>query len=241
MVTGATKGIGRAISECLTRDGYQVVGMARHPVDDFPGEQVVVDLLDADALEIAIEEVLRSGPVAGLVNNASVASVATIGAVQLADLDALLALNVRAPLQLVQGFLASVRSVGGGRIVNVSTIVADGGWPGRTAYSAAKAGLEAMTRTWAVELAVDDVTVNAVAPGPVRTALFAERNPPGSETERAWIDIVPMGRPAADDDVAGCVSFLCSDDARYVTGQVLGVDGGARVARVAPMGPTRSG
>ena len=114
------------------------------------------------------------------------------------------------------------------RIVNISSRAALGKEL-RTAYSASKAALIAMTRTWALELAGFGITVNAVAPGPIRTSLFDEANPPDSPRTKAIVDNIPVGFMGEPDDVADAVAFFASDRARFVTGQVLYVCGGVSV------------
>ena len=117
-----------------------------------------------------------------------------------------------------------------GRIVNLSSLVALGAVD-RTAYAAAKAAMIGLTRTWALELAADGITVNAVAPGPIETALFRANNPVGSESERRYLQRVPMGRVGNPDEVASVIAFLCSAEAGYITGQTIHVDGGASTGR----------
>jgi 3-oxoacyl-[acyl-carrier protein] reductase len=110
--------------------------------------------------------------------------------------------------------------------INVSSLVVLG-LPFRTSYAAAKAGLISMTRTWAIELATTGITVNAIAPGPTETELFRANSPAGSESEQRFLKGVPMQRLAQPDEIAAVIAFFASEDAAYITGQTLFVDGGS--------------
>lgn len=117
-----------------------------------------------------------------------------------------------------------------GRIINISSLVVLG-LPLRTSYSAAKAGLIAMTRTWATELAPTGTTVNAVAPGLTETELFRANNPPGSEGEKRYLAGIPMNRLGKPSEIAAAIAFLASDNASFITGQTLFVDGGGSLGK----------
>jgi NAD(P)-dependent dehydrogenase (short-subunit alcohol dehydrogenase family) len=145
------------------------------------------------------------------------------------DLDNAMAVNVRAAMILIQEFAPGMRAAGFGRIVNISSRAAMGK-TGRTAYSAAKAGLIGMTRTLCLELAAAGITVNAIAPGPVATELFDRGHPPGGEKRQRVIAGIPVQRVGTPDDVARAVVFLLSPDSGYITGQTLFVCGGTSVS-----------
>ena len=230
VITGASKGIGLAVARRLAAEGNTPIGLARTAPANFPGEFVPVDLADRAATAEAMAQALRSGAVDGIVNNVGLVRPAMLNDVALQDLDAVLDLNVRVAVQVTQTALPAMTQRRWGRVVNISSLVALG-LPQRTAYGAAKAALEFLARGWANELAPLGITVNAVAPGPTETELFRENNPPGSPGEARYLAGVPMGRFGQPDELAAAVCFLLSEDAGFITGQTLRVDGGASIGR----------
>ena len=230
LITGATKGIGRALADRLAADGDHVVGLARGGSAGFPGTLIEVDLADADATASVLRDLVTATNIDAVVNNVGLVRPAPLGSVDLGDLAAVLDLNLRTAVQTVQAAVPGMRERGRGRIVNVSSLTVLG-IAERTAYAAAKAGLISFTRGWALELATTGVTVNAVAPGPTETELFRAGNPPGSAGEARYLAAVPMRRFGKPDEIAAAIQFLLSDAAAFITGQTLFVDGGASIGK----------
>ncbi|MGA1035939.1 MAG: SDR family oxidoreductase [Ilumatobacteraceae bacterium] len=229
LITGASRGIGHATAVRLAANGHTPVGLARTAPDDFPGDFFTVDLADRSATSDALHDVLASGPIDGVLNNVGIVNPQELGDITLDQWDAVQDITVRTAIQAVQRALPGMKDRGWGRIVNISSLVSLGGVAGRSAYGAAKASLEHLTRTWAFELAPSGITVNDVAPGPVSTELFRQNNPPGSTGEARYLAMIPMGTLGTVDDISAAVCFLMSDDAGWITGQTLRVDGGASI------------
>jgi len=231
LVSGASRGIGRAIADALNADGHEVVGLARHPDGSFPGELRQADLADAAALEAALAG-LAEEHFDGLVNNVGSVHPAALDDVEWASLEAAMWLNLGTAIALTQAVLPGLRAQRWGRIVNISSVSALG-IVERTSYVAAKSALIGVTRTWALELATSGITVNAVAPGPIETELYVATNPPGSASAARHLASVPMKRLGRPSEVGSTVRFLASDSASFITGQTIFVDGGASIGKLA--------
>lgn len=229
LITGASKGIGRAVADRLAVSGDMPVGLARARPDDFPGEFYAVDLTDRAATDAVLKRALRDGRVDAVVNNVGVARFGRIGSIELDDLFTTYDLNVRTAVQVVQAVLPGMLSAGWGRIVNVTSMTTLG-TAERTPYAATKGALEACTRIWAGELAQSGITVNAVAPGPIETEMYRELSPAGSERETRLLQTIPLRRLGAPREIAHAICALLDEDAGYITGQIIRADGGGSIA-----------
>jgi 3-oxoacyl-[acyl-carrier protein] reductase len=232
LVTGGSAGIGRGIIERLAGDGYECVALDRSaPAGTFAGRWVEADLSDVQSTARGLKVALASGPITRLVNNVGAVRPAPLEETTFEDLEALVALNLRCTLQCTQALLPSMKASGFGRVVNISSRSAMGREL-RTAYAATKAGVVGFTRTWALELGRHGVTVNAVAPGPIQTALFATANPADSTRTQNVMSRVPVGRIGEPEDVAHAVASFLDARAGFITGQVLYVCGGLTIGGV---------
>jgi 3-oxoacyl-[acyl-carrier protein] reductase len=229
LITGASKGIGRAVANRVAASGDLPVGLARTRPEDFPGEFYQVDFTDRQALADVLERVMAAGRVDAVINNVGLARFGRIGSIDLDDLFVTYDMNVRTAVQVVQAVLPGMLEAGWGRIVNVTSLTTLG-VEERTPYAASKAALETSTRIWARELAQTGITVNAVAPGPVETEMYRERSPIGSERETRLLDAIPLRRLGTPREIAHAICGLLDEDAGYITGQIIRADGGGSIA-----------
>lgn len=228
LITGASKGIGRAVAERLAAEGHEPIGLARTAPSDFPGQFHEVDLSDRAATAAALDQIVAEGRVDAVVNNVGLARFGRIGSIDLDELSTTYDMNVRTAVQVVQAALPGMVEAGWGRIVNVTSLTTLG-VAERTPYAGAKAALETDTRIWAGELASSGITVNAVAPGPIETEMFRERSPAGSEREARLLDVIPLHRLGTPAEIAHVICMLLHEDAGYITGQIVRVDGGGSI------------
>jgi 3-oxoacyl-[acyl-carrier protein] reductase len=214
LVTGGTRGIGAAVAEALRERGWSVATLSRN------GGDLQADVSDPEAVEAAFVETReRFGPVHVLVNNAGQRRDGLAIRMSAEDWGSVVDTNLSGAFHCTRRALDDMLSARWGRIVNVSSIVAERANPGQANYAASKAGLLALTRTVAREMARKGVTCNAVLPGVIETDMTAD-------LAEGLVGAVPAGRVGQPADVAACVAFLCSEEAAYVNGAMLAVDGG---------------
>ena len=234
LVTGASRGIGRAIAHRLAEQGAIVVAAARGDHANATaaeivsagrhGEAVSLDVTDAEAVQrLPADIVDRHGRLDIVVSNAGVTRDQLLMRMKREDWEAVIATNLTATFTLTQAAMRPMLKQRGGRIIAVSSVVGQMGNAGQTNYAASKAGLIGFAKALAREVASRSITVNVVAPGMIDTDMTR------AITDKAqvdWAAQIPLGRLGAVDDVAAAVCFLASDEAAYITGHVLAVNGG---------------
>jgi 3-oxoacyl-[acyl-carrier protein] reductase len=235
LVTGASQGIGRACALTLAKAGATVALAARN---EQKLKEVVAQIeaeggkASAFRLDVASEEAIKStvkeisaqlGKIDILVNNAGITRDTLLLRMKRADWDDVLATNLSAPFLLTQAVLSGMLKQRWGRIINITSVVGEMGAPGQANYASSKAGLIGLTLSVAREVASRSITVNAVAPGYIDTAMTGALT---EEQRQAITAQIPLGRQGSDSDVANAVLFLASNEAGYITGHVLDVNGG---------------
>ncbi len=236
LVTGGSRGIGQAIAIELAVAGATVVFTYKSSAEGARETQkrieeaggrcssVRCDIADAEATDALVAQVLQDfGRLDIVVNNAGITRDQLIMRMKPEDFDAVIATNLRGTWNLCRAASRPMLRARRGRIINLSSVVAGMGNPGQSNYAASKGGIEALTRSLARELGSRGITVNAVAPGFIQTDMTAEL---GRDRRKAMLERIPLGEFGTVEDVARAVRFLASDDAGYITGQVIHVNGG---------------
>lgn len=236
LVTGASRGIGAAIAVQLARDGFYVLinytsneAKAREVLDQVrshggDGELCGFDVSQPDLVDEKFEAISKAhGPVEVLVNNAGVTIDSLLIRMKNEDLERTLDIDLKGAIYCTRAAAKQMMRARSGSVIQISSVVGESGNPGQSAYSAAKAGLIGFSKSVAKELASRQVRVNVVTPGFIATDMTAALTEAQKE---AILRSVPMGVLGSAEDVAGLVSFLASPTSRYITGQVIGVNGG---------------
>ena len=235
LVTGASQGIGRACALALAAAGARVAIAARN---ESKLAEVASEIAAAGGtaqpftIDIASEDSIRAGAKAAiahfgsvdiLVNNAGITKDTLLLRMKRADWDSVLTTNLTGAFLLTQAVISSMMKARWGRIINITSVVGETGQAGQANYAASKAGLIGFTKSLARELASRGITANAVAPGYIETAMTAVLD---DKQREAMLTQIPLARPGTDQDIAHAVRFLASDEAAYITGHVLDVNGG---------------
>jgi 3-oxoacyl-[acyl-carrier protein] reductase len=222
VVTGGSRGIGLAVAEKMASLGAEVVVLDLTAPPNDKLRFLETDVSDADSVDSSFDQLDR---VDTLVNNAGIQRVALVESGDVEAWDSVLSVNLRGAFLCSYAAMSHLKATAGS-IVSIGSTAARVGLPGRAAYAAAKAGLEGFTRTLAVEVARYGVRANVVAPGYTATGLVRQAIDDGSLQEKWMLERLPLNRLAIPDEIANAVVYLASEEAAYVTGQVLVVDGG---------------
>jgi 3-oxoacyl-[acyl-carrier protein] reductase len=232
LVTGATRGIGAAIASRLAQEGFFVIGTATQAdgatrITQALGQQgigMVLDVRDNDAIDQTLSQIEQQfGAVAILVNNAGITRDNLLLRMSQDDWSDILAVHLSAVFQLSKRVLRNMTKARFGRIINISSVVAQMGNAGQANYAAAKAGIEGFSRSLAREMGSRNITVNCVAPGFIATDMTDKLTPQAQEKLLSQIAVNRLGTP---EDIAHAVAFLVSENSGYITGMVLPVNGG---------------
>ena len=234
-VTGASRGIGRVTALTLCRAGFDIVVASpeiekneevAEEIRACSGEAMTLnlDVTSAESVKGGFDRVLKDkSRIDVLVNNAGIARDALAVRMKAADWDLVLNLNLAGAFRCIQAVLPGMMRNRWGRVVNISSVVGQAGSAGQANYAASKAGLIGLTKSLAQEMASRGITVNAVAPGYIATDMTKDLP---EDVKQKIMSSIPMARMGTPQDIANAVKFLCSEDAAYITGQVLAVNGG---------------
>ncbi|NKX56518.1 SDR family NAD(P)-dependent oxidoreductase [Arthrobacter mobilis] len=235
LVTGGGQGIGRGIVERFVEEGAQVAVVQRGPLDSALEQHqdvlgIQTDLSDPTAPSMAVEQAAgHFGGIDILVNNAGIMFERSVSRIRLDEWDRMIAVNLRAPLFLVQAALPHMRRRGGGSIINIGSIEGLAANPCHTAYCASKAGIHGMTRALAVDLGGDNIRCNAIAPGWIASELsenYLASQPDPAAAREALKRLHPAGRVGNPTDVGDLAVYLASDRSGFLTGETIVLDGG---------------
>jgi len=228
IITGANKGIGLASSRLLSKK-YNIIGIARKKIKNFPGTFIACDLSNEAEINELCEFIKKKyKKIYGIVNNAGASYGQSVKNFDLKTFDKSINLNLRAAIHLSKEFVDQMIKNKEGRVINIASRAALGR-ENRTSYSAAKSGLYGFTRTWALELAKHNITVNTISPGPILTELQKKNNNQSKNYKKKFLSQNPMGRFGKPEEVANAVDFFISEKSSFITGQCLYVCGGMSV------------
>lgn len=230
LITGAGRGIGRVIAEQFIADGATVFANDLNEFEIPGAKTICFDVTDSAALKAGLMQVYKAeGRIDCIVNNAAIIQNQKLGMVTKPLLEKMYAVNVFAVIDMLQIASRLMARTGGGCFVNMASITGVVGSPGQVAYSSTKGAVITITKSAAKELAPQNIRVNAVAPGIVRTERFEELYEATGDKINERIEKIALGRLGTPQDIANAVSFLASDRASYISGQILGVDGCATI------------
>lgn len=230
IITGAGRGIGRVIAEQFIADGAIVYANDLNEFEIPGAKTICFDVTDSNALKAGLMQVYKAeGRIDCVVNNAAIIQNQKLGMVTKPLLEKMYAVNVFAVIDMIQIASRLMVRTGGGCFVNMASVTGVVGSPGQVAYSASKGAVISITKSAAKELAPLNIRVNAVAPGIVKTERFEELYEATGDKINERIEKIALGRLGTPQDIANAVSFLASDRASYISGQILGVDGCATI------------
>lgn len=230
LITGAGRGIGKVIAEQFIADGAIVYVNDLKEPEVKGAKPIAFDVTDSNAIKACLMKVFKSeGRIDCIVNNAAIIQNQKLGMVTKSLLEKMYAVNVFAVIDMIQIASRLMARTGGGCFINMASITGVVGSPGQVAYSSTKGAVITITKSAAKELAPLNIRVNAVAPGIVKTERFEELYEATGDKINERIEKIALGRLGAPQDIANAVSFLASDRASYISGQILGVDGCATI------------